>query len=279
MTGGYLALAQLEWAQGHSAAAHAALQQAAEVSQRYSGPAYWVGQVELGRAQLWLREGNLRAVADWLSERNLPDDPTPHPIPYLQEDEYLLLVRWRLARARQSGETEAVAGLALAGAILGQILAGARNTRRTVGCGGAGAASPGQPGRAAQRGGSGRVAEALLLAEPEGYLRLFVDEGERWPNCCGRPSPGKLDRGTPPGCWRRWDTRGRSPAGRAADPLSEREVEILRLISAGMSNKELAGKLVLTVGTVKWHLNNIYSKLGVRSRTQAIAKARELGLI
>lgn len=63
------------------------------------------------------------------------------------------------------------------------------------------------------------------------------------------------------------------------DPLSERELEILQLIAAGQSNKELAERLVLTVGTVKWHLNNIYSKLNVRSRTQAIARARELGLI
>ncbi|RME69338.1 MAG: DNA-binding response regulator, partial [Chloroflexi bacterium] len=63
------------------------------------------------------------------------------------------------------------------------------------------------------------------------------------------------------------------------DPLSERELEILSLISAGLSNKELAGRLSLTVGTVKWHLNNIYSKLAVRSRTQAVAKARELGLV
>ena len=63
------------------------------------------------------------------------------------------------------------------------------------------------------------------------------------------------------------------------DPLSERELEILQLIAGGMSNKELANELVLTVGTVKWHLNNIYSKLGVRSRTQAVARARELGLV
>ncbi len=46
-----------------------------------------------------------------------------------------------------------------------------------------------------------------------------------------------------------------------------------------MSNREVAEQLVVTVGTVKWHLNNIYSKLGVRSRTQAIARARALGLL
>jgi LuxR family maltose regulon positive regulatory protein len=63
------------------------------------------------------------------------------------------------------------------------------------------------------------------------------------------------------------------------EPLSERELEILRLMAAGMSNQEIAEKVVVTVGTVKWHLNNIYGKLDVRSRTQALARAREFGLL
>jgi LuxR family transcriptional regulator, maltose regulon positive regulatory protein len=61
--------------------------------------------------------------------------------------------------------------------------------------------------------------------------------------------------------------------------LSEREREILRLIAAGMSNREIADTLVLSVGTVKWHANNIFSKLNVKSRVQAIAKARASKLI
>jgi LuxR family maltose regulon positive regulatory protein len=63
------------------------------------------------------------------------------------------------------------------------------------------------------------------------------------------------------------------------EPLSERELEILGLIAAGMSNKQIADELVISVGTVKWHLNNIYGKLGVRSRTQAVAHARALKLL
>jgi LuxR family maltose regulon positive regulatory protein len=63
------------------------------------------------------------------------------------------------------------------------------------------------------------------------------------------------------------------------EPLSERELEILHLVAAGLSNSQLADKLIVTVGTVKKHLNNIYGKLGVASRTQAIALGRELGLL
>jgi LuxR family maltose regulon positive regulatory protein len=63
------------------------------------------------------------------------------------------------------------------------------------------------------------------------------------------------------------------------EPLSERELEVLRLIADGFSNAEIAGRLVIAQGTVKRHINNIYGKLGVQSRTQAVAKARELGLL
>ena len=63
------------------------------------------------------------------------------------------------------------------------------------------------------------------------------------------------------------------------EPLSERELQVLRLVAAGKSNLEIAAELVLAVGTVKAHNSNIYGKLGVRSRTQAVARARELNLL
>jgi LuxR family maltose regulon positive regulatory protein len=63
------------------------------------------------------------------------------------------------------------------------------------------------------------------------------------------------------------------------EPLTERELEVLRLVAAGTSNREIAVRLTVTLGTVKKHLNNIFGKLGVESRTQALARARELGLL
>jgi ATP/maltotriose-dependent transcriptional regulator MalT len=63
------------------------------------------------------------------------------------------------------------------------------------------------------------------------------------------------------------------------DPLSERELELLRLVAEGKSNREIALELTLALGTVKSHLHNIFQKLGVSSRTQAILRARELNLL
>jgi ATP/maltotriose-dependent transcriptional regulator MalT len=63
------------------------------------------------------------------------------------------------------------------------------------------------------------------------------------------------------------------------EPLSERELEVLQLVADGLSNREIAQELVVTLGTVKKHINNIFGKLQVRSRTQAVTRARELNLL
>jgi LuxR family transcriptional regulator, maltose regulon positive regulatory protein len=63
------------------------------------------------------------------------------------------------------------------------------------------------------------------------------------------------------------------------DPLSEREIEVLRLISEGCKYNEIAGRLVVSINTVRHHTRNIYSKLAANNRTQAIARAKELGIL
>jgi LuxR family maltose regulon positive regulatory protein len=147
------------------------------------------------------------------------------------------------------------------------------------------------------------LTQALALAEPEGYARMFIDEGEsmeRLLQACtlhhtaqhrstprDEPDPsdfaGKLlvamsgiaEDEQP----RRAKEPQELPIHTLFEPLSEREVEVLQLAGAGLSNREIAEELFLTVGTVKWHLHNIYGKLQVNSRTQAVARARELGIL
>ena len=70
---------------------------------------------------------------------------------------------------------------------------------------------------------------------------------------------------------------GKSPLDQLPEPLSEQELRVLGLIVAGNSNQKIADKLVISVGTAKWHVHNILQKLGVSNLSQAIARARELG--
>jgi LuxR family transcriptional regulator, maltose regulon positive regulatory protein len=129
---------------------------------------------------------------------------------------------------------------------------------------------------------------SLLLAEPAGFFQTFVDEGPAMA-CLLSEAAG---RGIAPEFSRRLlaafpnvaSTQPTSPASAVpedglVEPLSEREVEVLQLIAEGLSNPAIAARLYLSQNTVKAHTRNIYGKLGVNSRTQAVARARALGVL
>jgi LuxR family maltose regulon positive regulatory protein len=118
---------------------------------------------------------------------------------------------------------------------------------------------------------------ALHLAQPEGYTRTFLDEGEPMAALLAkcRPSPARdallkaFDQSV---------LRSTFYASRS-DALTDREIQILRLMAAGRSNQEIAGALYLTPSTVKWYSHQIYQKLGAKRRTEAVEKARGLGVV
>ena len=123
---------------------------------------------------------------------------------------------------------------------------------------------------------------ALELAEPEGYVRVFADEGAPMARLLYR----MLTRSPASNYVRRLlEALGESAgieipvASNLIEPLSQRELEVLRLIVEGATNKEIANELVLTVNTVKRHISNIFGKLHVSNRVQAIAQARQLNLL
>ncbi len=154
-------------------------------------------------------------------------------------------------------------------------------------------------------------ARALLLAESEGYIRTIViegipvrdlllrvyaaqqrDDGESIPNLSLRYIETLLDtfgirpqpvRGVEAGTDAAAMPLGEQGVSQASftpvTPLSDREIEVLRLISDGKANASIADSLYISVSTVKTHINNLYSKLGVESRTQALARAREMRLL
>jgi LuxR family maltose regulon positive regulatory protein len=131
------------------------------------------------------------------------------------------------------------------------------------------------------------LAEALALAEPGGYIRLFVDEGALMAQLLREAA----SRGIRPDYIARVLTafegepkEERQTASVPApssliEPLSQRELEILKLITQGLSNREIGERLFLALDTIKGHNRKIFDKLQVQSRTEAIARARELGLL
>jgi LuxR family maltose regulon positive regulatory protein len=124
--------------------------------------------------------------------------------------------------------------------------------------------------------------DALSLAEPEGYVRTFLDEGE--------PMAGLLRRALSEGIAPDYSAGLLAAFGEEAEltrpsmeslvePLTERELEVLRLIVAGLSNPKIAEQLFIAVSTVKSHVNHIYGKLGVSNRVEAVTMAQDLDLL
>jgi LuxR family maltose regulon positive regulatory protein len=125
---------------------------------------------------------------------------------------------------------------------------------------------------------------AVLLADKEDCLRPFLDEGQHLSKLLARLrhiSPRFIDEILDGYRLRSESSLGKiRQSGRGdLEALSRREREVLKCISEGLSNTEISDKLFISLGTVKWHINNIFSKLDVRSRTQATVRARDLGLI
>ncbi len=140
------------------------------------------------------------------------------------------------------------------------------------------------------------LAQAVHLAEPEGFIRIFVEEGPQMTVLLSRLreqerkkgptpyldmllaafSPGSATHKPP----RLLDqSRGRPMEQQLVEPLSERELEVLHLLAQGNSNQEIAEVLVIALDTVKRHVTHIFEKLGVHNRVQAVARARALGLL
>jgi LuxR family maltose regulon positive regulatory protein len=149
------------------------------------------------------------------------------------------------------------------------------------------------------RGAAADLERALTLAEPEGYVRIFLDEGQpmqlllvQW---LARAGAGPL-REYARHLLSQFDSKARvvmpsqktpslaaeplsGPSQALIEPLSPRELEVLHLIAQGRTNKEIARQLVVAPGTVKAHTSHIYRKLDVTNRTEAVARARQLGIL
>ena len=271
---GYALLAQIRQALGDLSGARESMRRAVRLAQASDIP-----RLELlasaQQARLWLRQGELDLAAQWAR-----DYARAAPAPYLREFEDLTLARVRLAQA----------GWEAARDLLDSLLAAAQ----TAGRGGSVVEIQALRGwaLAGDRGPDSHSLEALTqalqAAQPEGYVRLFADEG---------PPLARLlyevaKRDVAPDYVRRLLAAGDQPgvaveplqpSGKApaalVEPLTGREQEVLQLLAAGLSNAEIAQRLFISLPTVKSHTGNLYGKLGVHSRQEAVDQARVLGLL
>jgi LuxR family maltose regulon positive regulatory protein len=273
---GYLALAQVEQARGHVNAAFAAINSAEKFAQS-NNLSSWGIRLAACRVRLWLAQHNVEAAARWLEKdwldlsRDNADDSAGYPAE-LRQVEQLIQARLLIAQDNPAAALEILStlletvesadrtGCVLEIYILQAIAYHLQNNVQAI----------------------ATLKKAIVLAEPEMYCRLFIDAGPVMADLLNQSAPAdiapnyihKLLAAFPSQTTSINDTELQ-----LIDPLSDRELELLGLIANGMSNREVAEELVLTVGTVKWHLSNIYSKLDVSSRTQAVARARELQLL
>ena len=304
---GHVWLAWLRQTEGDVTGAQEAIQTALQLVQQHAVSRFWpLPSADCIQARLWIAQGNLTAATHWAQSSTLKWGAPL--IPFLDEAAYLTLVRLRIAegnlavaeslllRLHQAATAAGRNGSLIEILMLQAITHAAQKQREKA---------------------LSVLTQALRLAGgpmgAEGYVRLFIDEGEAMRSLIadcrftiadralanyidqllaaftqqsdelGDAATTKQSESPPAATFvkrKPFDmAQDKSPIVNLVESLSERELEILQLVAAGLSNSQLADELIVTVGTVKKHLNNIYGKLGVASRTQAIARGRELGLL
>jgi LuxR family maltose regulon positive regulatory protein len=297
----YVTLARIHLAQGNERAAMEAVERAAELVRTRGVFSEARQAVEVAQVKLWLAQGDLEAAGRWAASRDGLSGASDRS---RFEDELAQTTRARVWIAQN--QAKQAAGL------LSHLEEAAR--------------SAGRMGRvieililkalALQRTGDTQrgllaLTDCLTLAEPEGYARIFLDEGPpmqvllaQWP---ARASAGPL-RDYAIRLLRQFDAGAhvaaavREKAPQAVDlpaspgpaltepgirrleetliePLTQRELEVLQLVALGRTNREVAQELIVAPGTVKAHTASIYRKLDVANRTEAVARARQLGML
>ncbi len=269
---GHVLASRITLTEGDLAAATDHLDRARPLVERASFPE-WTSRFERGQIELWLAQDRLRAAVAWADtmQRNGAREERP-----VSETEQLALARVLIVKGDGPSRDRALA-------LLGALVRAAEEAGRT------GIQTEGLALRALAHFQAGDRAGALValehalrLAEPEGYVRLFAN--------LGLPMVRLLQEA---------QSRQMAPqyvatllvacgAGRAVpatsegsprEPLSEREEEVLTLLAAGLTNREIAAALFISAETVKKHTSSIYAKLDVGNRTEAVAKARDLGIL
>ena len=243
----------------------------------------------LYNARMHLDQGNLSALSQWVTEQGITVDD--ELIPY-REPAYLHLARYLLLNARSVPDEESLTD---AVTLLSRMVQHAESSGRTgslIRASALYALALAECDR--QQEALEVLAKALVLAEPERSVRVFADEGFVMAKLLSQlleahgqgRLPASLSISVPyvrtllAALDYRTDAAVYQPANTALpEPLSERELEVLRLMADDLSSNEIAERLIIAVDTARKHVKNIYGKLAVHSRAEAIRRSRELGLL
>jgi len=279
---GYLALARLQQACGQSTRALQTLDAFARLCQQRGFVPALLARGAAVRAQLALAQGDLATAIRWAETNGLS---AGDELSYPREQEYLILARVRIAQGRAqptgpylseaSGLLERLGEDAEAKGRMRSLLEVLLLHALAL------------QAQGDLTGASAALVRALVLAEPEGFIRLFLDEGTPMVALLRQALKHKM---APAGYVATLLEASGETTATTLDPMSlrsspllealtRRELEVLRLLMDGASNREIAQQLVLSVNTVKKHVLNICGKLGVQSRAQAIVQARTLNFL
>jgi len=306
----YISMSRIKLAQSDVRSAREALQQAQQVAIRFDATELDDVFVALIQARLEIAQANLAPARHWAEARGLnvenvmaeltrvEEGETDFYSYYLRELEYLTFIRLLIAQGefqnaltlleqmRPTAEGQWRYGNVIEMQALKALACQARNVLR-----GSRVQST-SPVDSNSVQAMSALERALSLAEPGGYIRTFVDLGPPMAALLRQAlaqniAPGYVcqllaafgDEVDPFPIPKSVPTVGESSPASLVEPLTERELEVLQLIAAGLSNREIAEALFIAISTVKTHINNIYGKLDVSSRTQALARARDLNLV
>jgi LuxR family maltose regulon positive regulatory protein len=270
MIAGYLIAGRLKLTEGDTQAAINYLEKARPLVENAQF-SHWISRFERLQLELWLAQDSLRAAVNWsdkmLRDAQIGERPVGE-IARLAMARVLIVKDDKSSIERALGLIERLLQLAIAENRMGVVvealvLQALAHSRRS------------EPADALVS-----LEQALRLAEREGYVRLFVDFGLPM----ARLLQEARSRAVLPDYVETLlavfgaDTAAAEEVP-LPEPLTAREQEILEMVAAGLTNREIAEKLVISPETVKKHTGNIYSKLSVRTRTEAATRARELDLL
>jgi LuxR family maltose regulon positive regulatory protein len=273
----YLARVRLAQSQKDWDSAQNYLQKAVQVARR-SPTSIEIAYLQTWQAWLNLAQGKLVEAARWAGTKNKED---AGPFDFYGEFEMLMLARVWLAEGKTDLAASALEGLYTATIAAGRF---GRAIEALLLLALADQAL-GKETQAVER-----LTRVLAQAEPEGYIRLFIDDGAPMARLLYKAA-SQLTENLGDYAKRllavylqeeaEWQVLMEKTlhGDRLIKPLSERELEVLRLVAAGKTNQEIAAALYIAIGTVKRHVINIYTKLDAKNRTEAVAIARQLDLL